>query len=238
MRRIKQAKPSPALVAAVVALVAALGGGAVAGVAVTSLSQKETKKVRKIAKNQASKAVKGIPAGPEGPAGPKGDKGDQGPQGEPGPEGDQGPDGPQGPQGQEGDPGPKGSDAASATYGRIDLGSSTSARVGYGSIAGRTDALADRRDVVYGSPNATIVARDLRLKLDEAPGAGKSATFTLQDDGVDTALSCTISNTSTSCDTGATTAEIAPGSELALGVFVSGFVPGQIATFGWRATTP
>ncbi len=39
MQRIKQAKPSAALVVAVIALVAALGGGAVAGVAVTSLNK-------------------------------------------------------------------------------------------------------------------------------------------------------------------------------------------------------
>ena len=87
MRRIKRAKPSPALLVAVVALVAALGGGAVAGVAVTSLNKKETKKVRKIAKNQANKAVKGIPAGPKGDqglAGPNGVTGGPGPKGEPG----------------------------------------------------------------------------------------------------------------------------------------------------------
>ena len=57
MRRIKQAKPSPALLVAVVALVAALGGGAVAGVAVTSLNKKETKKVRKIAKKKANEQI-------------------------------------------------------------------------------------------------------------------------------------------------------------------------------------
>ena len=75
MRRIKPAKPSPALLVAVVALVAALGGGAVAGVAVTSLSKQETKKVRGIAKKQANKAVKGIPAGPQGEQGPEGPPG-------------------------------------------------------------------------------------------------------------------------------------------------------------------
>jgi hypothetical protein len=53
MRRIKQAKPSAALVVAVVALVVALGGGAVAGVAVTSLNKKDKKQVTKIAKKEA-----------------------------------------------------------------------------------------------------------------------------------------------------------------------------------------
>ena len=67
MRRIKWAKPSPALLVAVVALVAALGGGAVAGVAVTSLNKKETKKVRKIAKKQAKKLDKKIELTPGPP---------------------------------------------------------------------------------------------------------------------------------------------------------------------------
>ena len=106
MRRIKRAKPSPALLVAVVALVAALGGGAVAGVAVTSLNKKETKKVRKIAKNKANKAVKGIPAGPEGP---------KGEQGEPGPKGDQGPEGPEGPEGPAGPNGDPGATSAAVT---------------------------------------------------------------------------------------------------------------------------
>ncbi len=78
MRRIKGAKPSPALLVAVVALVAALGGGAVAGVAVTALNKQEKKQVKEISKKQANKAVKGIPAGPKGDQGPKGDPGANG----------------------------------------------------------------------------------------------------------------------------------------------------------------
>ena len=58
MRRIKGAKPSPALLVAVVALVAALGGGAVAGVAVTALNKKEKKQVTKISKKQANRQIK------------------------------------------------------------------------------------------------------------------------------------------------------------------------------------
>ena len=81
MRRIKQAKPSAALVVAVVALVAALGGGAVAGVAVTSLSKKDKNQVRKISKKQAKKLDQKIELlpGPKGEPGPKGDVGPVGP---------------------------------------------------------------------------------------------------------------------------------------------------------------
>jgi hypothetical protein len=74
MRRIKQTKPSAALVVAVIALVAALGGGAVAGVAVTSLDKKEKRQVKRISKKQAKKLDKKIELTP----GPKGDKGEPG----------------------------------------------------------------------------------------------------------------------------------------------------------------
>lgn len=58
MSRIKQARPSPAILIAVVALVAALGGSAVAEVASTSLSNKDKKQVKKIAKKQGKKQGK------------------------------------------------------------------------------------------------------------------------------------------------------------------------------------
>jgi hypothetical protein len=77
MRRIKGAKPSPALLVAVVALVAALAGTAIGGVAVTSLSKKDKKQVKKISKKQAKKLDKKIESTP-------GPKGDQGPKGDPG----------------------------------------------------------------------------------------------------------------------------------------------------------
>ena len=89
MRRIKQAKPSPALLVAVIALVAALGGGAVAGVAVTSLNKKDKKQVKKISKKQAKKLDKRIELKP----GPQGETGAKGDAGAPGATGDQGPPG-------------------------------------------------------------------------------------------------------------------------------------------------
>ena len=95
MRRIKGAKPSPALLVAVVALVAALAGTAIAGVAVTSLNKKDKKQVKKIAKQQAKKLDKKIALKP----GPPGEKGDQGDPGLAGPKGDTGA------KGDKGDPG-------------------------------------------------------------------------------------------------------------------------------------
>jgi hypothetical protein len=54
MRRLRHARPSPALIVAVIALVGALAGSAVAEQATTSISKKKTKK---IAKNQANKQI-------------------------------------------------------------------------------------------------------------------------------------------------------------------------------------
>jgi hypothetical protein len=54
MRRLRYARPSPALIVAVVALVAALAGSAVAEQATTSISKQKTKK---IARKQADKQI-------------------------------------------------------------------------------------------------------------------------------------------------------------------------------------
>ena len=73
MSKIKQGRPSPAILVAVIALVAALGGSAVAEVATTSkLNKTEKKQTKKIAKKQAKKLDKKIELTP-GPQGPKGD---------------------------------------------------------------------------------------------------------------------------------------------------------------------
>jgi hypothetical protein len=87
------------------------------------------------------------------------------------------------------------------------------------------------------SPAATIVARDLAVELTAAPGAGATRTFTLRDDGADTAVSCTISGSETTC-TSTATATVAAGSELSIRVSVSGLPASASALFGWRATTP
>ncbi len=85
MRRIKRAKPSPALLVAVVALVAALAGTAIGGVAVTALNKQEKKQVKKISKTQAKKQARKLDKliellpGPQGDQGPAGAQGDQGP---------------------------------------------------------------------------------------------------------------------------------------------------------------
>jgi hypothetical protein len=67
MRRIKGARPSPALVVSVLAVVAAVGGTAVAANPTATTSAKVSKKqAKKIAKKQAKKQVKKVlPVGSE-----------------------------------------------------------------------------------------------------------------------------------------------------------------------------
>jgi ABC-type oligopeptide transport system substrate-binding subunit len=63
MRRLRHARPSPALIVAVIALVGALAGSAVAEQATTSISKKKTKK---IAKRVANKQIDArLPIGAE-----------------------------------------------------------------------------------------------------------------------------------------------------------------------------
>jgi hypothetical protein len=57
MKRLRHARPSPALLISVVALVAAVAGTAVAADPVANTSAITKKKVKKIAKKQANKAV-------------------------------------------------------------------------------------------------------------------------------------------------------------------------------------
>jgi hypothetical protein len=109
----------------------------------------------------------------------------------------------------------------------------------FGSPSGTSSGSATEADVAHLSPGSTIVVRDLRVKLTAAPGDGRSRTFTLQDDGAPTAVTCSISDTSNSCSSGTTSATISPGSELSIHADVAGVLPAAAsALFGWRATTP
>jgi hypothetical protein len=123
----------------------------------------------------------------------------------------------------------------SVVLGRIDGLGLTAA---FGSPAGTAAGNATESNVTQLSPGSPIVARDLAVKLTAAPGAGNSRTFTLQDDGIATAVTCTISDTSTSCTSGSGSASISPGSELSIRAEVTGLLPASAsALFGWRATS-
>jgi hypothetical protein len=159
-------------------------------------------------------------------------------------------------QGPQGDPGTPGSDAGGAVTARAEtanyFGGSTPPPSGTPLYAGTSGETAFVNYPNPGlaaqlSPGSTIGAQDLAVKAVLSPGY-TSATFTLMDDGSPTSVSCTITPPADSCDSGATTATISPGSELATRMVTTGdpepqgeaggFYPAFSVQFGWRATTP
>jgi hypothetical protein len=90
------------------------------------------------------------------------------------------------------------------------------------------------------SPNVAIVARDLTVSVDVAPGDGATRTFTLYARGnAGPGLKCDITGANTTCNSGAQTYTISPGSPLFLDVHNSGARDGASARvhYSWRATT-
>ena len=145
--------------------------------------------------------------------------------------------GPAGPAGLTGPAGPAGASAASATYGRL-VGVGDGTR--FATPTGTTGVTSvSESDVTYLSPNQTIVARDLAVKVSTAVVGGGSRVFTLRDDGADTAVTCTIGGpNNTTCNSGAATATISAGSELSIEVTENSAPGSTTALFGWRATAP
>jgi hypothetical protein len=87
------------------------------------------------------------------------------------------------------------------------------------------------------SPNATIVASDLSVHVDKAPGSVAKRTFALffrSDPSHD--LRCDISGSKTTCNSGAQTLTIPPGSILLMDAANSGNAPATKVQFSWRAT--
>lgn len=97
-------------------------------------------------------------------------------------------------------------------------------------------------------PNTSVIALDLAVKvtagLDPFESPPGRLTFTLRDDGADTAVSCavavvTVVDTYT-CDSGAATAVVAPGGELSLQITSDAVIvapgAGEGLQFAWRAT--
>ncbi len=140
-----------------------------------------------------------------------------------------------GPAGPQGEPGAAGTPGASPVFGRID--ELPTAGEGMAYVTGVTPTVGTRVEREITWPNATFVARDLHVFVMTPPGVGNSWTFTLEVGGVDTPLTCTISDNNVSCDSGDATAEIIkqPIGGMAFHVTASGSPPPAIATFGWRA---
>lgn len=88
------------------------------------------------------------------------------------------------------------------------------------------------------SPNATMVARDLSVAVEVAPGSG-TRLFILSvlpfQSGQD--LRCSITGPATTCNSGDQTLTIPPGSGLIMTVGNTADAPATRVRFGWRATT-
>jgi hypothetical protein len=224
--RLRLRRPSPALLVSIVALVMAMGGTGYAALNLpkNSIGPKQIKRnaVTSAKVRNGSLSVDDFSATSVAALkGPKGDKGDPGPKGETGPTGVPGPVGPQ-----------SGAPQMGKTYffGNQADEFTTVAGVppmGLSSSEPANSAL---------SPSAPMVARDLAVVLSVAPGAGKSWTVALRADGKDTALKCTIADTATACDTGATSVNIPPATKLSFRVTHTGSPAQAHAYYGWSAS--
>lgn len=86
------------------------------------------------------------------------------------------------------------------------------------------------------SPNVAIVASNLSIHVEIAPGAAtrKFALFSHTDSSH--SLDCEISGANTTCDSGAQTLAIASGTRLFIDAANLGNAPPTIVQFSWRAT--
>lgn len=240
-------RPSPAIAVASLALLVAVGGVALASIpgpggVINACSSRRTGSLRVIdsTKRCSKTRERTLTWNLQGPRGLQGSQGIQGPQGLQGQAGQDGQNGTNGTNGTDGTPG---RDAASTV-----MGTTTSAISPLDPNNGSFFLMAPSGPGAPGggpaqeqlSPNATIVARDLSVRVGTAPSANTALKFTLTDDLVDTPLTCTVNSGSQTCDSGGTTATIAAGSRLSLKVTNPGTVmsASSNAEWGWRATTP
>jgi hypothetical protein len=149
-----------------------------------------------------------------------------------------GPQGPQGPQAPEGPQGPQGSPAASALMGNVFHAPVAADGTTFGEPSGESSAGPEASRSAL-TPNSPILARDLAVVTTGPPGIGSSWTFTLRDNSADTAVSCTIGASSTSCNSGDASATIAAGHVVSLKMVPSGTPAASTQVkFGWRALSP
>ena len=225
-------RPSPATAIALAALVVATSG-----VAIGSFAPKNGKIVACYSKRTgALRLVE------EGKKCRKGEQkiawNQQGKRGLPGRRGPAGDDGFDGLDGFDGFDGADGADAASMLTGSFTATPGT--EPAFAAPSGRDAADADEPKHTMLSPATEIVARDLAVALDPLPPVPENAEFTvtLINDGEPPTVTCKITSAPWSCDSGTTTATLAPSSTLTLEVTSTVAGPERVFRFGWRATTP
>jgi hypothetical protein len=158
----------------------------------------------------------------------KGQKGARGPMGTRGPTGARG---------ATGASGAPGSPAAGTILGSLNANGS----LYYANPAEEGEYVTSAPDDTYAvvaSPNTTMVARDLFVRIDPAPGGVESVAVALRVNHADTPFACTVTGAATKCDGGSTTVTVPPGSLLSMKVQRSGAVAADWIYWGFRLTTP
>jgi uncharacterized protein (UPF0333 family) len=200
------------------------------------------------------------PTGPTGPIGPTGQTGQIGPSGPTGPIGPTGAIGTTGSIGAAGAKGPTGPTGAAGigptgptgpvsaqffafTGGMTNL-STISTITEFGTPYGLADAIDDDPPGHTTEAERTVLvskictARNLRVYLSNAPGVGKSRTFTLRENGIDQGVTCTISgNIDQKCGPSGSES-IAAGSRISIKATSIGNPSAANASYSWECALP
>jgi hypothetical protein len=222
--------PSPALVVALVALVAAAGGFAMAAVPdsqgrIVACYATKGGGLRVLAKGtkcrRGEKLLRWSQTGPAGPAGQPGQPGATGGQG---------------PTGSKGTDGTSGSSAATMLTGNTSNVVANSGATHYLHPSGTSDVFGAPTFAEMLSPERTIVARDLAVRLGNPPEAGQTYVITFEVDAADTPLTCSITGTAeVACGDSSHSVSVPPRSRISLKVEVGAGATGRRVLFGWRA---
>ena len=224
-------RPSHATVVAYLALFVALGGVSWAAIKLprNSVGAKQIKKGAVRSADVKNGTLKAADLGPDvvraGPAGAPGERGERGERGETGPAGSPG---------DPGSPGAPGSDAASAVFARAEVPSDSAT---YWLAASGVSVPGFPSEVRLVSPPVAMVARDMRVRLDDAPGDGlRQRTFTLVVNGTDTTLGCTITSNLTTCSDTTAAATVPAGSLIYIKATGVNSPAATTALITWRLT--
>jgi hypothetical protein len=157
------------------------------------------------------------PQGEQGPAGPQGEVGPQGPAGADGAVGPQGPEGPQGPQGEQGPAGPQGPEGPMGPQGPAGADGTSGSLLG-GNYSNTADGnfLSPFNPSAGSEENTNIpvsagTASKMFVNLGAPLTAGQSVSLTLRQNGVDTALTCTVGAGESTCTNVGSSVEFADG---------------------------
>lgn len=203
-------------VMATFAVFLALGGGAYAAIKLParSVGAKQLKNKAVTPRKVAPRTIRVF-------KGQKGDKGDPG---------------------QVGQPGQPGSAAASALMARASVAIPFTNTNTYLPVSGFASYSDTESSVTLVSPNAPIVAQDLRVHEPAGNGGGNPRHYTLRVNGTDTALTCTtVGDSAETCSDSVHAVTIPAGGQLSFHFTrtLQGGGSGEVAPqIAWRATTP